>query len=319
MKQIITLLAVLAITMNSFAQSPEKFSYQAVVRDNGDALVANAVTPIQISILQTTASGTAVYVETQTPTTNANGLLSIVIGEGTVVSGSFSTIAWGFDAFYIKTEVDVDNNASYDVTGTSQLLSVPYALNANTLTGGIDQAYIDALEARIEALEAMAAQPAVVGDYRDGGVVFWVDPLDNTHGLVCAVSDQAGSSTVWGCYGTDIPGSVPSAIGSGASNTAAIVAGCPTPGIAAEIASNLSLNGYTDWFIPSKDELNEMYLNQSAVNATAIANGGVAFSSYYWTSTQDNANNAWYQFMFNGMQALNAKANGSWLRCVRAF
>jgi hypothetical protein len=139
MNKFYTLLVALLITATTFAQSPKSMSYQAVVRDGSDILVSNTTTPIQISILQGTI---AVYVETQTPTTNANGLLSIEIGGSgaVVVSGVFSDIIWGTGTYFIKTEVDVDNNASYDVTGTSQLLSVPYALHSKNgvPTGGTE-------------------------------------------------------------------------------------------------------------------------------------------------------------------------------------
>ena len=136
MNKFYTLLAALLITATTFAQSPESMSYQAVVRDGSDVLVSNSMTPIQISILK---DAVAVYVETQTPTTNNNGLLSIEIGgvEAAVVSGVFSDIIWGTGTYFIKTEVDVDNNASYDVTGTSQLLSVPFALYAKDVSTGV--------------------------------------------------------------------------------------------------------------------------------------------------------------------------------------
>jgi hypothetical protein len=127
-----TILAVLLLTASTFAQAPEKMSYQAVVRDSGDALVSNQTVGMQISVLQTTATGTAVYVETQTPTTNANGLVSIEIGVGNVVSGDFSTIDWSAGPYFIKTETDPTGGANYTITGTSELLSVPYALHAKT-------------------------------------------------------------------------------------------------------------------------------------------------------------------------------------------
>ncbi len=92
--------------------------------------VAGQVVGMQISILKGSAVGTAVYVETQTPTSNVNGLVSIEIGTGSVVSGDFTTIVWSNDAYFIKTETDPAGGASYTISGTSQLLSVPYALNA---------------------------------------------------------------------------------------------------------------------------------------------------------------------------------------------
>jgi hypothetical protein len=132
-----TLLAALLITASTFAQAPEKMSYQAVIRDAGNVLVSNQAVGMQISILQTTANGTAVYVETQTPTTNANGLVSIEIGMGNVVSGSFSAINWSAGPYFIKTETDPTGGTTYTITGTSQMLSVPYALHAKTSSNGI--------------------------------------------------------------------------------------------------------------------------------------------------------------------------------------
>lgn len=132
MKNLYTFLAAILLTVTTFAQTPEKMSYQAVVRDSGDALVANQAVGMQISILQTTTTGTAVYVETHTPTTNENGLVTLEIGTGSVVSGDFTTIVWSADSYFIKTETDPTGGSSYTITGTSQLLSVPYALYAKT-------------------------------------------------------------------------------------------------------------------------------------------------------------------------------------------
>jgi hypothetical protein len=107
-----------------------------VVRDSGDALVTSQPVGMQISILQTTATGTAVYVETQTPTTNVNGLVSLEIGTGSVVSGDFTTIDWSTDSYFIKTETDPAGGTTYTITGTSQLMSVPFALYAKTSGNG---------------------------------------------------------------------------------------------------------------------------------------------------------------------------------------
>uniref|UniRef100_UPI004048E1FA hypothetical protein n=3 Tax=Flavobacterium sp. TaxID=239 RepID=UPI004048E1FA len=142
MKKIITICAVLLMTASVFAQAPEKMSYQAVVRDGSNALVTSTAVGMQISILQYSASGTAVYVETQTPTSNINGLVSLEIGSGTVVSGDFTNINWSNGPYFIKTETDPTGGTSYSITGTSQLLSVPYALHAKTaetVTGGITE------------------------------------------------------------------------------------------------------------------------------------------------------------------------------------
>ena len=140
MKRIVTLLTALVLTATAIAQTPNSMSYQAVVRDANNALVSNQAVGVQISILQGSATGIAVYVETQTPTSNANGLISLEIGKGTLVSGDFSTIDWGNGPFFIQTETDPTGGTNYSITGTSQLLSVPYALHAKvaeSIAGGI--------------------------------------------------------------------------------------------------------------------------------------------------------------------------------------
>jgi uncharacterized protein (TIGR02145 family) len=130
------------ITTTVLAQSPNAMSYQTVIRNDEQNLVTNQQVGIQISILQGSANGTAVYVETQTPISNANGLLSIEIGGGSIVSGIFSSIDWSSGLYFIKTEIDIDGGTNYTITGTSQLLSVPFALHATTaasLTNPVDE------------------------------------------------------------------------------------------------------------------------------------------------------------------------------------
>ena len=132
MNKLYTLLAAVILTSSAFAQSPEKMSYQAVVRDAADALVISQAVGMQLSIVQGSVSGTVVYVETQTPTSNLNGLVSVEIGNGTVVSGTFNSIDWSSGPYFIKTETDPTGGTTYTITGTSELMSVPYALHANT-------------------------------------------------------------------------------------------------------------------------------------------------------------------------------------------
>ncbi len=130
MKNIITIGAALLMTAIVFAQAPQKMSYQAVIRDGSNALVTSTTVGMQIIILQGSAIGSAVYVETQTPSTNANGLVSLEVGAGTVVSGTFAAINWVNGPYFIKTETDPTGGTNYTITGTNQLLSVPYAMYA---------------------------------------------------------------------------------------------------------------------------------------------------------------------------------------------
>ena len=128
MKKLFALLGITALTLSVFAQSPQKMSYQCVVRNTSGALVTNKSVGVRISILQGSASGTVVYQETYNPNpqTNANGLLTIEIGSGLIISGSFSSVNWYSGPYFLKTETDPSGGTTYTITGTSQLLSVPY-------------------------------------------------------------------------------------------------------------------------------------------------------------------------------------------------
>jgi hypothetical protein len=132
MKRIIVFFATILIMATAFAQSPQKMNYQAIIRDNSNALVINQAIGMQISILKDSANGVSVYVETHNVTTNTNGLVSIEIGNGNFVSGAFSTIDWADGPYFIKTETDPAGGVNYSITGTQQFLSVPYAFYAET-------------------------------------------------------------------------------------------------------------------------------------------------------------------------------------------
>jgi len=129
MKKLYTLLVTILLTSSIYAQAPELMSYQAIVRGADDALIQNANIGIRISILQGSDTGTAVYTETHTTTTNDNGLVSLDIGSGST-SDDFSSIDWSTGTYYIKSETDPNGGTNYTIEGTSQLLSVPYALYA---------------------------------------------------------------------------------------------------------------------------------------------------------------------------------------------
>ncbi len=181
MKRIFTFLVPIVIgiliTASMFAQTPEKMSYQAVVRDVSNALVTNQTVGMQISILQDSASGTVVYTETQTPTTNANGLVSIEIGG----RAGFNTIDWANDIYFIKTETDPTGGSTYTITGTSQLLSVPYALHAKTaetFTGTITETKLTAGTNINITGAGTTANPYVVGTTpgtQTGDMQYWND------------------------------------------------------------------------------------------------------------------------------------------------
>ena len=110
-------------------------SYQAVIRNSTNALLTSSLVGMQISVLQGSSTGTPVYVETQTTSTNSNGLVSVEIGMGRVVKGTFAGINWANGPYFIKTETDITGGAAYSISGTNELMSVPYALfSANATT-----------------------------------------------------------------------------------------------------------------------------------------------------------------------------------------
>ena len=186
MKKALSVLAIALVAMQVLAQAPQKMSYQAVIRNSANELVVSSQIGMQISILQGSASGSAVYVETQNPTTNANGLASVEIGAGTVVSGSFAAINWANGPFFVKTETAIEapyNN--YTISGTSELLSVPYALYAGNVPTGNhsgDMQYWDGSQWVVvpagdegSTLQIVNGVPTWVGG--SGGVTTVINPI----------------------------------------------------------------------------------------------------------------------------------------------
>ena len=133
MKRILLLLLCVVLSYQAVvSQSPQKMSYQCVVRNAGNSLVASSPVGIRISILQGSSTGASVYTETHLVNTNANGLATIEIGGGTAVSGSFGLISWANGPYFVKSETDPTGGTSYSISAVAQLLSVPYALYAET-------------------------------------------------------------------------------------------------------------------------------------------------------------------------------------------
>jgi hypothetical protein len=134
-KLILSLVAIATIALSSFGQAPEGFKYQAVVRDAGNSILNNQAVGMQLTIQQGSIGGTAVYTERFAPTTNAYGLVNLEIGSGTT-EDNFTTIDWSAGPYFMETAVDVTGGVTYAVMGTSQLMSVPYALYAKTSGNG---------------------------------------------------------------------------------------------------------------------------------------------------------------------------------------
>jgi hypothetical protein len=133
------LLIIICILANQFinsakAQAPQSFNYQAVARDAAGAVISNQAVSFRISLLQGSATGTNVYSETHAVNTNLFGLVNFAIGNGTILSGNFSTINWAGGTYFVKVELDATGGSTYVLMSTTQLISVPYALASNSLT-----------------------------------------------------------------------------------------------------------------------------------------------------------------------------------------
>jgi hypothetical protein len=131
MKTLISSLFLL-IGISAFAQLPNKFNFQGIVRNSSGVAVSNQAVQIRISILDASATGPILYQERHSITTNQFGLYNVAIGGGTILSGTFNSINWGFQDKYIKTEISTNNGVTFNTLGTSQLLAVPYAMYAGS-------------------------------------------------------------------------------------------------------------------------------------------------------------------------------------------
>jgi hypothetical protein len=427
MKKILTLLLLVVVAITVNAQTPpEAFNYSAVARDANSNPIANSTIGIQISIKIGSPTGNTVYQENHFVNTDGFGLFNLVVGGGSILSGTIADIDWSLDDYYLQVGMDANGGTNFLNMGSTQLLSVPYALYAKS-AGGIqitsisndgDTLYLSNGETFINgsggqsgnlvlptittnAVTGITSNSAtfggaisnangnqiietgivysttpnptigsgriVIGDgigafdtisafgYQyphllnsnttyyvrayavtennisaygnevsfttlsvgqagpGGGIVFF-DKGNTTGGwqyLETATSDQS-TGIEWGCLGTLISGTQLT-VGSGEANTALIVSGCNEASFAAQLCNDLTLGGQSDWFLPSRDELNLMYRNLH------LNNQGDFNISAYWSSTESSENIARAFYFSSGNADSGYKGGGAYVRGVRAF
>lgn len=304
---VIVVFSVLLLPRHALTQSPEKMSYQAVIRDFTNTLITNQTIGMQISILQGSPNGIPVYVEHHNPLTNANGLVSLEIGTGTIVSGSFSSIDWASGPYLIKTETDPNGGNNYSITGVSQLLSVPYAMYAKT-AGSV----------------AGAPEPErYIGEYYGGGVIFhlWTNDGGEQHGLIVDIVDLS-STYLWSNV-FDVPiGDAARSSWDGSGNSQAIVTQPGHTVSAAALCLNSTNGGYDDWYLPSIDELSLLWHNRFNVHKSLGSIPGATLMNIQgnlWSSTEDYATNAYYFNSQNGSSGTSLKHYTLYVRAIRAF
>lgn len=442
MKKIILLLT-LSFSLLNFANAqtpPNAFNYSAVARNAAGQPIATTTIGIQITIVKTSPAGASQYSENHFVNTDGFGLFNLVIGAGAVQSGSMGTIDWSNDNYYLKVGMDATGGTNFLTMGTTQLLSVPYAMyaksagsvsggtgititsvssagdtlylsngqtfvaggngggtgslvlptittnavtgitsNSATFGGAISNANGNQIMERgilystspnptlgsnkiiigngigtFDTISALSVQythllnsnttyyvrayavtennisaygnevsftTLSVGQAGPGGGIVFFNKGNSTGGwqyLETATSDQS-TGIAWGCFVTPIPGTQ-FTVGSGEANSSLIVAGCNEASFAAKICNDLVAGGQTDWFLPSRDELNLMHKNLHANNQGNFNTS----SSGYWSSTEYDYDYiydgyAWYVDFNDGRADINFKYLTGYVRAVRAF
>jgi hypothetical protein len=389
MKRLFALAAAFLLIAALQAQSPQKMSYQAVIRDITNHLVTTQI-GMQISIIQGSSTGTTVYTETQTPTPNAYGLVSIEINGllSTVTFGTFSAIDWSAGPYYIKTEIATAVPlTTYTINSTSQILSVPYALHAKTVASypetdpvyaawnkstGISitssqvsdfqssvtnntsvlantaknsyppadaakLANIDGSETRVTAGinvtvtgSGTIGSPYVVnaaggskfthyiGELYGGGIVVsvWKEAGGVEHGLIASLTDIATAN--WSDVLVEILAYAAKSPIDGQPNCAAIITQSPLFEGAAKLCVDYRGGSFSDWYLPAIWELKECYNTEYIVNYILGANGFQLAN--YWSSTENDATQAWYIGFNAGILSSNgSKSSNGLVRAVRKF
>ena len=212
--------------------------------------------------------GTAVYVENHFINTDALGLFNLNVGTGGVQSGTFASIDWSNDNYYLKVGLDASGGTNFVTMGTTQLLSVPYALYAKSAGG------------------SFVHYP---GELYGGGVVFHVykDGQGREHGLIVAPDDlNANQGVIWSNIDTIEIGATAHSRWDGATNTAAIIAQAGHTNSAALLCKNYNGGGFTDWYLPSIEEWERLYDNRFDANRGLRVIGSIPNATIYWSSSE---------------------------------
>ena len=232
---------------------------------------------------------------------------------GTVISKSLGTLVYSIKSQALAGAIAIDATTGELTVADATL----YDFETNpTLTAMVEVTNGSATETLNVTITLTNLNE--IGDFKEGGIIFWIDPTDNAKGLVVGLNDLGDAK--WGCYGTSILGAQGATVGTGAQNTLAIEAGCTPSGTASDLCANSTIGGYSDWFLPSIDALSLLYLNRAVITPALSANSGAfLFSTRYWSSTERSSNNAWLYSFFSGTSSNFNKFNTFRVRAVRAF
>jgi uncharacterized protein (TIGR02145 family) len=216
-KKFLTFISAVVLSTSLWAQAPNKMSFQTLVRNNLGKLVVNKSIGVRLSILKTTSTGTAVYVETHTKISNVNGLLTLEVGTGTVTSGTFASIDWSQGPYFLKTEMDVNGGANYTITGVTEFVSVPYAK----------------LSDKANSVKTVA-NGANVGDMNYWNGTTWVPLNKGLQGQTLTFCDGKPTWTIGGVC----PGTITSLNCSSATNNGILTATTATSSVTSVVSYN---------------------------------------------------------------------------------
>lgn len=306
--KVLLMVLLFGISFSAFAQVPQGIPYQAVARNSSGNILASQTIRVRFSIRDSVATGSIVYRETFTPTTNALGLFSVNVGTGTVVTGAFSGINWGTNAKFMQVEMDPTGGTTYTDMGTTQMMSVPYSLYSGS------------------SLTSSNCFTHYVGEAWGGGVVFHVyrGGDGNEHGLIVTLTDQS-TFRQWSIITSTLIGSSAQSSWDGLANSNAMFAQLVEMGgyySAARECLELVSGGYNDWYLPSRLELNLLFQAQYNVNRTLSTLSGatqLVQTAYYWSSTEYASNIAALIGFRDGMPSNGFKGNSYYVRAIRSF
>lgn len=302
MKRTLIILVALLFSKNLLAQTPQKMSYQAVIRNSSNSLITSAPVGMRISILQGTSSGAIVFSERQLENTNVNGLVSLEIGNGILLSGTFETINWTNGPYFIKTETDPTGGTNYTITGVSQFLSVPYSLHSKTA----------------ESLTGNGSFVHYIGELFGGGIIVSIWKENGIeHGLIASLTDLS-SGKAWSNVLDSSTSSITPSQSDGQVNTLAIINQAGHVDSAAKLCNDYSTNGFDDWYLPSLFELYACSNSVTIINKILGDNNGIQLGSY-WSSTDYGWSGA-YRIDFRAFASTDeSKSNLFKVRAFRRF
>jgi hypothetical protein len=316
MKKIILLLT-LSLSLLNFVNAqtpPNAFNYSAVARNAAGQPIATTTIGIQVNILKTSPTGASQYSENHFVNTDAYGLFNMVIGAGAVQSGSMATIDWSNDNYYVKVGMDAAGGTNFLTMGTTQLLSVPYALHAKTA------------ESLVGGGSGGGGFTHYIGEEFGGGVVFhlWKDASGVEHGLIVDKTDLS-TSQVWSNITNLTIGITAQSPRDGFNNSIAIISQGGHTNSAAALCLNSTNSGQIDWYLPSIKELHTLWSNYDIVGKVLSQISGaqeLSSSNYiaYWSSTEFDATFGALGLQFiDGQSGNGDKSTPRLVRAIRAF